>query len=80
MRPYRVEEAVFKTGYAEESECGLILSVLEGPAEPPKGRCEPSLTDPPTSTIRKIGRESSEVPTLNPSENKSGLERGDARH
>ncbi len=44
----------------------------------PKGRAI-SLKFQPKSATKKLGRESPEVPTLDPSENKSGLERGDAR-
>jgi hypothetical protein len=38
MRPYRVSETVFKTGYAKEGEYELIPAGMKETDEPPKGR------------------------------------------
>jgi hypothetical protein len=56
MRPYRVSDEVFQTGFAEEVEYELVPAVVKGADDTPQGtrKSSQSLTNPPAALYKKI--------------------------
>jgi len=56
MRPYRVSDGVFQTGFAEEIEYELVPAVVKGADETLQGtrKSSQSLTNPPAALYKKI--------------------------